>query len=189
MSKVVFLDRDGTINVDKHYLYKVEEFEFIPGVIEGLQMLSKAGYELIVITNQSGIGRGYYTEEDFQKLNQWMVETLKSHGVKIRQVYYCPHLPDAQIDKYRIDCNCRKPKLGMYHTAVQECEIEVECSYAIGDRLRDCAICESSLCKGFLVGTTEKKEIIEKVKSKQVDRVRYAHDLLEAARTICMEEM
>lgn len=189
MSKAIFLDRDGTINVDKHYLYKVEEFEFIPGVIEGLQMLSKAGYKLIIITNQSGIGRGYYTEEEFQKLNRWMIDTLADYNIKIEKVYYCPHLPDAQIDKYRIDCNCRKPKLGMYHTAIQKYGIDVKNSYAIGDRLRDCAICQSSLCKGFLVGTTEKEEIIKQVKAKQIDRVRYAYDLKEAARIICMEEM
>lgn len=189
MSKVVFLDRDGTINVDKHYLYKIEEFEFIPGAIEGLRMLSKAGYQLIIITNQSGIGRGYYTETDFQNLNQWMIDALAGHNVEIKQVYYCPHLPDAENEKYRLECDCRKPKLGMYREAIGEYDIELRKSYAIGDRLRDCAICESSLCKGFLVGSTEKREIIEKVRNNQIARVRYAENLLEAARVICMEEM
>lgn len=187
MNRAIFLDRDGTINVDKHYLYKIDEFEFIPGVIEGLKLLSESGYELIVITNQSGIGRGYYTEDDFKKLNDWMVDTLAQAGVPIKNVYYCPHLPDAQLDQYRIDCECRKPKLGMYYQAIQENGIDVACSYVIGDRLRDCAICESTECKGFLVGYTEKVENIEKVVSNKVKRVRYAPNLLEAAKMICME--
>ena len=185
MSKAIFLDRDGTINVDKGYLSKIEEFEFIPGAIEGLRMLSKAGYQLIVMTNQSGIGRGYYTEADFQSLNKWMINTLANYNVEIEQVYYCPHLPNAEIEKYRCNCNCRKPKLGMYYKAISEYEIDVENSYAIGDRLRDCAICKSTLCQGFLIGTTEKDEIIQKVKFQQIHGVGYATNLLEAAKVIC----
>lgn len=150
-NKAVFLDRDGTINVEKHYLYKIEDFEFLPGVIEGLRSLQKAGYLLIVITNQSGIGRGYYTEADFHRLNDWMVEELKAHGVDITAVYYCPHLPDALIPEYRKECECRKPKLGMYYQAAEEWNIDFAQSIAIGDNLRDCEICRVEGCRGFLI--------------------------------------
>ena len=88
MNKAIFLDRDGTINVEKHYLYKKEDFEFLPGVVDALKKLQQAGFILIVITNQSGIGRGYYTEADFQILNSWMMDTLKKYGVFITDVYY-----------------------------------------------------------------------------------------------------
>ena len=104
MNKAVFLDRDGTINVEKNYLHKIEDFEFLSGVIEGLSLLNNSGYKLIIITNQSGIGRGYYTENDFITLNNWMLDVLKSNGIIISKVYYCPHLPDAKIEKYRMDC-------------------------------------------------------------------------------------
>lgn len=97
MNKAIFLDRDGTINVDKKYLHKIEDFEFLPGVLDGMKMLQNAGYLLIVITNQSGIGRGYYSEKDFEILNSWMLGELESKGIHIARVYYCPHLPNAKI--------------------------------------------------------------------------------------------
>ena len=151
-NKAVFLDRDGTINVDKHYLYKIEEFEFLPGAVEGMRALQEAGYLLIIVTNQSGIGRGYYTEEAFHTLNQWMIETLERQGVHITAVYYCPHLPDAALPEYRQECSCRKPKLGMYYQAAKDWNIDFAQSIAIGDNLRDCAICQAEGCRGFLIG-------------------------------------
>lgn len=184
MNKSIFLDRDGTVNIEKNYLYRIRDFEFLPGVIDALRDLQRAGYILIIITNQSGIGRGYYTEEDFQKLNDWMIATLREQGVNIAHVYYCPHLPNAQIPKYRKICNCRKPKLGMYEQAIVDYNIQIEHSYAIGDKIRDCVICVSTPCKGFLIGVNEKPDVIEKVKAGKIDRVRYAKDLVEAAKMI-----
>ena len=167
MNKAVFLDRDGTINVEKNYLHKIEDFEFLPGVIEGLSLLNNAGYKLIIVTNQSGIGRGYYTENDFITLNNWMLDVLKSNGIIISKVYYCPHLPDAKVEKYRMDCECRKPKLGMYNQAI-----------------RDCAICEKTDCRGFLIANNEKPEIIEDVKNDKYKRVNYQSCLLDCAKYI-----
>lgn len=184
MNKAIFLDRDGTINVEKNYLYKIEDFEFLPGVVDALKQLQQAGYMLIIVTNQSGIARGYYTEDDFQKLNDWMVTQLKMQDVIIAQVYFCPHLPDAEVEEYRKDCNCRKPKLGMYQQAVSDYNIQLSKSYAIGDKIRDCAICEQTVCKGFLVGENEKTDIIEKVKNGGYDRVSYANNLAEAVKMI-----
>ena len=184
MNKAIFLDRDGTINVEKHYLYKIEDFEFLPGVVDALKILQEAGYLLIIITNQSGIGRGYYTEEDFQKLNDWMTSTLKQQGVMIADVYFCPHLPDAQVAEYRKECNCRKPKLGMYKQAILDYNIQVGKSYAIGDKIRDCAICQEMPCRGFLIGNNEKPEVISEVKAGMYERVSYVASLKECVELI-----
>lgn len=184
MNKAIFLDRDGTINVEKHYLYRIQDFEFLPGVVDAMRQLQRAGYLLIVVTNQSGIGRGYYTEEDFRKLNKWMVEYLNKQEVCISDVYYCPHLPDAAIQKYRMDCECRKPKLGMYYKAVKDHNIDLSKSYAIGDKIRDCAICKTTECKGYLIGNNEKPEIIAEVIQGNYERICYAKDLCKCVSLI-----
>ena len=159
--KAVFLDRDGTINVEKNYLYKIEDFEFIDGVLEALKKLSDAGFLLIIITNQSGIARGYYTEKDYEILNSWLLETLAKNGINIAASYFCPHLPDATVEKYRTICTCRKPNTGLFEQAVKDFNIDLSKSFAIGDKIRDLAICGKSECKGFLIGNNEKPEIIE----------------------------
>ena len=180
MNKAIFLDRDGTINVEKHYLYKKEDFEFLPGVIDALKKLQQAGYMLIIVTNQSGIARGYYTEGECHSLNDWMLSQLKKQGVIIAQIYYCPHLPNAEVEAYRKDCNCRKPKLGLFKQAINDYHIQLSKSYAIGDKIRDCAICEHTVCRGYLVGNNEDEIIIKKVKEGMYERVEYANSLMDA---------
>lgn len=187
--RAIFLDRDGTINVEKNYLHKVEDFEFVSNAIEGLKLLQQQGYLLIIVTNQSGIGRGYYSEEDFSILNEWMIDSLETKGIHVDRVYYCPHLPDAKIEKYRVQCNCRKPALGMYEAAIEEYKIDLSKSFAIGDKLRDCEICRMTECRGFLVGENEKTDILEQVKSGQIKNVRYSNNLYECAKIICQMEM
>lgn len=177
MNKAIFLDRDGTINVEKHYLYRIEDFEFMPGSIDALKKLQEAGFMLIIITNQSGIARGYYSEEDFNKLNSWMLNYLESKGVKITAVYYCPHLPEAKIMRYRKSCQCRKPLLGMFEKAVSDYNIDLSQSFAIGDKMRDCAICEETTCRGFLIGNQEKQSLIEEVKRGGRKNIRYEKNL------------
>ena len=164
-NKAVFLDRDGTINVDKGYLYKACDFEFLPGATDALKKLQNAGYLLIVITNQSGIGRGYYTEEDFEALNEYMKSELRKHGVNLAGVYYCPHLPDAKVERYRKVCTCRKPSLGLFERAVHDFNIDLSLSYAVGDKPRDCAICLKSECRGFLINADSDDERIMRVTS------------------------
>ena len=173
MNKAVFLDRDGTINVDKAYLSKIEDFEYITGVIEGLSMLQDAGYLLIVITNQSGIARGYYSEEDFLELNNWMISDLRKKEIKISKVYYCPHHPNGKIEKYKMDCNCRKPKLGMYEEAIEDFDIDLSQSYAIGDKIRDSVICENTSCRGYLISNLEKENIVDGVKNGKYRNIEY----------------
>ena len=171
MNKAIFLDRDGTINVDKNYLYKIEDSEFIDGVIEGLQILQELGFKLIVITNQSGIARGYYTDKDAHIIFDYMINELKKNGVIIEQVYYCPHIGN--------ECDCRKPKLGLFYRAQKDYDIDFSKSYAIGDKLRDLAICEKEDVKGFLL-SEDNEEVGPKI--------RKCKNLLEAAQMIKEEE-
>ncbi len=188
MNKAIFLDRDGTINADKHYLHRIEDFEFLPGVIEALQKLQSAGYLMLIITNQSGIARGFYTEDDFLKLKCWMCEKLSLLGVKITDVLYCPHLPDAKIEKYRRVCNCRKPALGLFEQAIEKYRIDLSQSWCIGDKIRDCSLVEKSECRGFLIGNNEDAAVIDDVKKGKYRNVRYADNLLQAAEFIIGEE-
>lgn len=137
MNKAMFLDRDGVINIDKGYVYKIEDFEFIDGIIEILREYQEKGYLLIIITNQAGIARGYYTEDDYLVLNRWMIDKLQGQGINITKVYYCPHHPEHGIGKYKKDCNCRKPKPGMIQKAVRDFNIDLSNSILIGDKASD----------------------------------------------------
>lgn len=180
MNKAIFLDRDGTINVEKNYLYRVQDFEFLPNVLESLRTVQDAGYRLIIITNQSGIARGYYTEEDYKALTKWMIEYLGDAGINIDAVYYCPHHPNAVIPEYRLDCCCRKPKLGLFYKAIADFGLDINRCFTIGDKIRDCSICESTGCHGFLISTNENDDTINRVKNGKVKNVQYAKDLTAA---------
>ncbi len=140
--KAVILDRDGTINVDYGYVGEKEKFIYLEGAVEGLKKLSEAGCRLIVITNQSGIARGYYSESQFKELDQWMIDDLRAKGIEIDATYYCPHHPEAAIEQYRMDCECRKPKLGLFEKAIRDNDIELDDLYVIGDSYRDVALCD-----------------------------------------------
>lgn len=137
MNKAIFLDRDGVINHEVNYLHKIEEFEFTPKCVEALQKLQSAGYLLFIVTNQAGIGRGYYTESDFEKLNKWMCDKLLSYGVKITGVAYCPHHPEQGLGNYKMKCECRKPEPGMLLPFIEKFRINTESSILVGDKLSD----------------------------------------------------
>jgi len=128
--KAIFLDRDGVINKEVGYLHKVEDFEFIRGVFKSCNYFQSLGYEIIILTNQSGIGRGYYTEDDFLRLNDWMLDQFSLKKINILDVYYCPHGPED-------NCNCRKPKPGMFLAAKEEHDINMDKSWMIGDKEAD----------------------------------------------------
>ena len=129
--KVAFLDRDGVINKDTEYLYKIDDFEFTSGCVAGLKRLVDKGYLLIIVTNQSGIGRGYYSEQDYQILTTWYLNELLVQGVPIQAVYHCPHSPE-------FECDCRKPKSGLFRQALKQYpEIDFSQSLMVGDKLSD----------------------------------------------------
>lgn len=137
MKKALFLDRDGVINIDKHYVYKKEDFHFIEGIMETLHYFQDKGYLLIIITNQSGIGRGYYTEDEFHTLTEWMIEQCISYDVYITKVYFSPYHPEHGIGKYKKDSFCRKPSPGMILAAQEEFEIDLSQSILVGDSESD----------------------------------------------------
>lgn len=128
--KAVFLDRDGVINAEKDYVYKVEDFEFLQGIFEAVKHFNEQGYVVIIVTNQSGIGRGYYTEKDFEHLTKFMLGRFEDEGAKIAKIYHCPHSPDS-------NCECRKPSPGMFLSAKKELDIDMQNSWMIGDKEGD----------------------------------------------------
>lgn len=130
--KALFLDRDGTINVDKGYVFKKEDFEFLPGIFELIRKYVTQGYLIFIITNQSGIARGLYTENDYLHLTEWMKEEFRKKGIPVEKVYYCPHLPEITGP-----CDCRKPNPGMIVQAIKEYNIDAKNSVLIGDKKRD----------------------------------------------------
>ena len=136
-NKVIFLDRDGVINHDLNYVYKIEDFNFIEGVFEACRCFLAKGYQIIIITNQAGIGRGYYTEQDFSILTQWMLAEFKQQGIDILDVYFCPHHPTHGIGEYLQACHCRKPEPGMLLEAIKKYNISPEESILVGDKLSD----------------------------------------------------
>lgn len=162
VNKAVFFDRDGTINVDKGYVHKIGDFEYLPGVIDGLRLFQDAGYLLIIVTNQSGIARGFYRQHDYNRLTAWMLHDLQSKGIFISKVYMCPHLPDSPLSQFRKNCQCRKPGLGLFEQAIQEFHIDPDRSIAIGDQERDLVLCQKSKCQGYIIDPYNKKILTNK---------------------------
>lgn len=140
-NKAVFLDRDGVVNVDHGYVYRKEDFEFVDGIFEACRHFQEQGYLLIVVTNQSGIARGMYSEAQFQELTDWMVERFKEQGVTISKVYHCPHHPDFGPAGER-DCDCRKPKPGMILRGIEEFGLDPAECIMVGDKPSDVAAAE-----------------------------------------------
>ena len=135
--KALFLDRDGIINVDHGYVSDIEDFEFSEGIFSLLECFRDAGYLLFVITNQSGIGRGYYDESDFRTLTTWMTEAFAKKGITIEKVFYCPHTPDAK-------CRCRKPDIGMIEQALSKYPLDLKHSWMIGDKVSDITLADNA---------------------------------------------
>ena len=162
MKKAIFLDRDGTINVEKDYIYKSEDLVFEEGTIEALKTFKNLGYILIVISNQSGIARGYFTEEDLNIFNNNMNEILKKNGVEIAKFYCCPHHPDG-IGEYKKVCECRKPNNKMIEDAIKKYNIAREKSYMIGDKTSDIGAGLKSNLKTVLVKTGYGLKDMEKI--------------------------
>jgi D-glycero-D-manno-heptose 1,7-bisphosphate phosphatase len=152
MKRAVFLDRDGTINIEKEYLYQAADFEFIPGAPEAIRVLNQAGFMVVVVTNQSGVARGYYTEEDVENLHRHIDRKLESYGAHIDAWLYCPHHP-AGRGSYAVSCNCRKPLPGMLQEAAARYDIDLAHSIMIGDKLADIEAGTAAGCRTILVRT------------------------------------
>ncbi len=145
-NKAIFLDRDGTINKDSGYVSEVKDFKFLLGALEALKILSKSDYKIIIITSQSGIGRGYYTHGDFFKVTDYMLNEFKKEKIRIDAIYFCHHAPEQE-------CKCRKPETGLIKQAEKRFNINLKKSYVIGDKTSDIKLGKNAGCKTILLQT------------------------------------
>lgn len=154
LRKAAFLDRDGVINKDKGYVHHWDDFEFVPGAIEGMHRLQQAGYALVIVTNQSGMARGYYSEDQYHVLTRNLLSELTSKGVHVDGVYHCPHHPNGIVSHLAIDCDCRKPAPGMLLQAARELNLSLHDSLLIGDKPSDIeAASAAGLGRAYLINS------------------------------------
>ena len=198
---VIFLDRDGTMNREVNYLHRPEDLELIPGTGEAVGLFKKAGYQVIVVTNQAGVARGYYTEEEVKALHLYMNGLLEQEGGHVDAFYYCPHHPEHGIGKYKVNCCCRKPGIGMFEEAQRHLPggIDKSRSFMIGDKLLDTEAGHNFGIRSILVGTGYGKEMRKKQEADGLAAEDgsctagsydyYADSLLEAARAIVSGEI
>jgi D-glycero-D-manno-heptose 1,7-bisphosphate phosphatase len=136
-ARAAFIDRDGVLNEERAYVHRIEDFALLRGAVDALRALEAAGYRRVVVTNQSGIARGLYTEADYQRLTAQIRECLRAEGVTLDAIEHCPHLPDAPLPEYRRECECRKPAPGMLLKTIRALDIDPAASFLVGDRLSD----------------------------------------------------
>ena len=185
MEKVIFLDRDGTLNEEVNYLYRREELILFDGVPEALKLFKEHGYRLVVVTNQAGVARGYYGEEDVVKLHRYMNDLLRPRGAEIDAFYYCPHHPEHGIGGYAIFCHCRKPETGLFEMAERRFAVDKARSWMIGDKMSDILAGKNYGVHTALVGTGYGAEVNrEQEKKGEIPYDIYGATLLEAARKI-----
>ncbi|MDD3253995.1 MAG: HAD family hydrolase [Lachnospiraceae bacterium] len=191
MERVIFLDRDGTLNEEVHYLHRKEDLKLLSQVPEALRVLKEHGYKLVVITNQAGVARGYYSEDDVVELHGYMNELLRQQGAEIDRFFYCPHHPEHGIGVYRQNCHCRKPQTGMFEAAEQEFVVDKAHSWMIGDKLIDVEAGKNYGVRTILVGTGYGAQIHAELEAAQaagagqeVPYDLYAETLMDAARAI-----
>lgn len=157
-NRAVFLDRDGTVNVDKNYLYRVEDFQFETGVAGTLKYLYDKGFKLIIISNQSGVARGYFTVEDVEKLHDHIKKEAVRSGFEFSGIYYCPHYAKGAVKEFSIECECRKPGTALIEQAIKEHGIDISGSFMIGDKEADIIAGKKAGLTTILVGTGYGKE-------------------------------
>ena len=182
MRPAVFLDRDGTINEDVGYISDPDQLQLIPGAAEAVQRLRGAGYFLVLITNQAGVGRGLMTEDSLREVLDAFGEMLDDEGACVDAVYYCLHHPEEGVGEYLKDCDCRKPKPGMLLRAAEEHQIDLSRSFMVGDHMGDVLAGKNAGCQTALVLTGHGKDELARVDGEgrsKIDKV--AADLTEAA--------
>ena len=180
----VFLDRDGTINVEKNYLYRIEDFEFVPGAPEAIARLNAEGFLVVVVTNQAGVARGKYTEHDVQVLHAHMRQALEPAGARVDAFYFCPYHPEGTVPEYRCGHWDRKPNPGMFEAAIRDWEIDGRNRFVVGDRLNDLAAGEAVGCSTVLVRTGYGAEDEKQVGASGVRVDCVADDLTQAVEWI-----
>jgi D-glycero-D-manno-heptose 1,7-bisphosphate phosphatase len=183
----VFLDRDGVIIEDVHYLSDVGQVSLIPGAAQAVANLNVAGIPVVIVTNQAGVARGYFPENRVSEVHGYLNELLAHHGAWIDAYYYCPHHPEGPVENYRIVCECRKPKAGMLRRAAMELGLDLTCSYLVGDKSSDLAAGGAAGCKTVLVRTGYGRQVNTFAGPKGWNLLRVAVDLNEAVRHLLPE--
>ena len=187
MERVSFLDRDGTLNEEVHYLHKKEDLRLIEGAADALCRFRKSGYRLVVVTNQAGVARGYYQEEDVKLLHEYMNEILRPLGAEIDCFFYCPHHPEHGIGAYKKNCSCRKPDIGMFEQAEQYFQVDKAHSWMIGDKLIDVEAGKRFGVRTVLVGTGYGAKVHQELTGQERRKLPYdvyAKTLADAASAI-----
>ena len=177
MNKAFFLDRDGVVNKELDYVYRKDDFYFIDGVFEACQTILSHGYEIILITNQSGIARGYYSEEDFLKLTKWMVKIFMENGVTISDVMYCPHHATEGLGVYKVNCECRKPKTGLLVQIRNALKQDLQGAYMVGDSLKDLQAAKAVGITPILVRTGNGLQTLQELSTAGLENVEVFNDL------------
>ena len=185
----VFMDRDGTINDEVGYVNHLVRFVLLPGVGEAIRLLNQHGLKTVIITNQSGVARGYFPESLIHLVHQRMQEFLKREGAYLDGIYYCPHHPDVGSPPYRQKCRCRKPETGLVDEASKSLDLDCSKSYMIGDRGNDLEFAHRIGARGILVLTGYGKGEWEYCQNRWKVKPEYvAQDLYEAAQWILRQE-
>jgi D,D-heptose 1,7-bisphosphate phosphatase len=185
--RAVFLDRDGTINVEVGYLSRPEDFALIEGSAQAVRCFNEAGFLVVVVSNQSGVARGYFGEQDVKKVNEKMARELERFGARLDAIYYCPHYPEGVVEEYRRECDCRKPGPGMIRLAEKELGIDVPNSYVVGDHRGDIVLAKNVGARSILVITGHGADELEKLRHEGVEPDHVVKDLAEAADRILTE--
>ena len=153
MNRAVFLDRDGTVNEEVGYLKDLGQLRLIPGAGSAIRKFHEAGLKVVVITNQSGVARGYFTESFVHDTHALLEQLLKNEGAKLDGIYYCPHHPTAGSSRYTIECDCRKPGTGLIDRAARDLDIDIKRSYVVGDKWSDVELGQRAGARSVLVRT------------------------------------
>lgn len=166
MKRYVFLDRDGTVCIEKEYLDDYKKMEFIPRSDDALRIIKEKGYSIVIITNQSGVARGMFSIIEAENQKKYFLKYFQKKGIKLDGYFYCPHHPDGTIEEYSFECDCRKPKPGLIYKAVEYKQVDWKKSYVVGDKKIDIELAENIGAKPVLVrtgyGKEEEKKICDK---------------------------
>jgi len=185
----VFIDRDGTINEQMGYVNHISRFVLLPGTAEGIRLLNRHQYLAIIVSNQSGVARGYFPMELIDRVHAHMKDLLAKEGANIDGIFFCPHYPRGNVPEYSVECDCRKPRTGLVQKACEEFDIDMKNSYVIGDRCSDIELAERSNLQGIMVTTGYGLGDIEYVlPNKPFKPLHIARDFLHAVRWIIERE-
>lgn len=189
MERAVFVDRDGVISEEVGYLADVEHVRLIPRSAEAVKVINQSALKIIAITNQSGVARGYFSEEMLGHVHRKMEQLLSDQGALLDGIYYCPHHPEGTVEAYRIECDCRKPSAGLLIQAAEEHAIDLSSSYLVGDKRTDIECAHRAGAKGILVLTGYGKDELSTINSAALAQPEYvAADLLDAVQWIIKDK-